>query len=169
MTHCWTLVEDTKDTVYRQLTQQPAEPFGTHTCARWLNKQLKYIMATQHETIMKTLLQKFQQTLRSSSRANWAPLLATLLLLSMTTESMQVAVWCKQDIDAQENSISQWAKSPSQFVLEMDSKLDELVSLFDAKYGKFDPAKPARDSNNVEDPSRDLALDINSIVAKHRE
>ena len=87
----------------------------------------------------------------------------------MTTESMQVAVWCKQDIDVEENLISQWAKTPSQFVLEMDSKLDELVSLFDAKYGKFDPAKPARDSNNLEDSSRDLALAVNSIVGKHRE
>ena len=87
----------------------------------------------------------------------------------MTTESMQVAVRCKEDIDIEENLIGQWAKSPTQFVVEMDSKLDEVVSLFHAKYGKFDPVERATYPQNLENSSRDLALAVNSITEKHRE
>ena len=87
----------------------------------------------------------------------------------MTAESMQVAVRCKEDIDAEEDLISQWARSPTEFVVEMDSKLDEVVSLFHAKYGKFDPADQATYPQNLENLSRDLALAVNSIIEKHRE
>ena len=169
MTHCWTLVEDTKDEVYRRLIAKPATPFGIHTCPRWLNKQLKYLMASLHKEIMRTVLEKLHRTLRNSSKTSWAAAFATLLILSITTESMQVAVRCKEDTDVVEDLISQWAKRPTQFVVDMDSKLDEVVCLFHAKYGKFDPAERATYPQNLEKSSRDLALAINSIIEKHRE
>ena len=87
----------------------------------------------------------------------------------MTTESMQVAVRCKADIDVEEDLISQWAKTPTQFVVDMDSKLDEVVSIFHAKYGKFDPAEPATYPTNLDISFRELALEVNSIIGKHRE
>lgn len=88
----------------------------------------------------------------------------------MATESMQVAVRCKEDIDVEDELISQWAKTPTEFVVEMDSKLDEVVSLFHDKYGKsIDPAVPASYPKNLEKSSRDLALAVNSIVERHRE
>ena len=88
----------------------------------------------------------------------------------MATESMQVAVRCKEDIDVEDELISQWAKKPTEFVVEMDSKLDEVVSLFHAKYGKFiDPAVPATYPKNLESSSRELALEVSRIVGRHRE
>lgn len=90
MTHSLTLVEDTKVDVYRRLKNPPSGEFGIHTCPRWLNKQIKFLLSTLHHDLLRDFLNKVQDALRLSSKKHlWAALFASLIVLAMRPKRLK--------------------------------------------------------------------------------
>ncbi|KAL8675831.1 MAG: hypothetical protein Q9186_007565 [Xanthomendoza sp. 1 TL-2023] len=171
MTHSLTLVEDTKDDVYEQLRNPPAERFGQHTCARWLNKQIKFLLSTLHRDLLKEVLNKVQETLRSSNKKPlWAPLFACMVILAMTTETLQVSVRCKEETDKGEGTINQDDKTADEAIALMDDKYDFLKKCFHQGYGTLrpkglNPLRSPQDRTCLEDgASQSLAEKASDII-----
>ncbi|KAL8810912.1 MAG: hypothetical protein Q9200_002214 [Gallowayella weberi] len=177
MTHSLTLVEDTKDTVYEQLWNPPGEKFGHHTCARLVNKQFKFLLSPLHRDLLKNVLNKVQQNLRSSDKKKvfWAPLFACMVILAMTIETLQVSVRCKEQTDKQEGTIDQDDKTADKAIAEMDDRYDFLKNLFHQGYRTLQPKglNPLRcpqDRGRLEDgASQSLAAKASDIVEHYRK
>lgn len=173
MTHSFTLVENTKDDVYQQLQNPPAEPFGHHTCARWLNKQMKFLWSTLHQDVLKEVLNKVQDILRVSNKKSlWAPLFACMVILAMTTETLQVAVRCKEETDKQEETIKQDDKTADDAIALMDERFDLLKRLFHQAYRTLlpkglNPLQNAQDRARLDDASHSLAAKASDIVEQY--
>lgn len=176
MTHSLTIVEDTKEFVYKQLRNKPKNPFGNHTCARLLNKQIKYLLSTLHEDVLRDVLNKVQDTLRLSKRKNfWAPLFASIVILAMTTESLEVTVRCKEETDKQEGMIDQDDRKADEAIAQMDDRFDLLRRLFHQGYRTLLPKgfNPLRDLTDrlqlVDNASQTLAAKASDIVMQYRK
>lgn len=177
MNYAWTLTEDTKDYVYSSLRTKPSQPYQTRTCPRWLNKQLKFLMATTHQHLMKSVLSKVQNRLRSSdNKLAWAPILVGLLVLSMVTESMQVAVRCKEATDKREKNLALSDPIATNTIGEMEEKLDLTMVLFRKKWRatkergmKCNPLSSAQARTGLKMPDQHLAQEVKSIIDQHRQ
>ena len=176
MTHSLTIVEDTKEFVYKQLRNKPKNPFGNHTCARLLNKQVKYLLSTLHEHVLSDVLNKVQDTLRHSKRKEfWAPLFASIVILAMTTESLEVTVRCKEETDKQEGTIDQDDRKADKEIARMDEGFDLLKRLFHQGYRTLLPKgfNPLRDLTSClklpDNASQTLAAQASNIVMQHRK
>ncbi|KAL8643275.1 MAG: hypothetical protein Q9226_008412, partial [Calogaya cf. arnoldii] len=135
MTHSLTIVENTKDDVYKRLKNKPENLFGHHTSARWVNKQIKFLLSALHTNVLKEVLNKVQDTLRLSTKKDlWAPLFASMVILAMTTETLQVTVRCKEDTDKQEGTIEQDDRTADKEIELMDERFDLLRRLFHQGY-----------------------------------
>ncbi|KAL8892296.1 MAG: hypothetical protein Q9215_000809 [Flavoplaca cf. flavocitrina] len=174
MTHSLTIVEDTKEFVYKQLRNKPKNPFGNHTCARLLNKQIKYLLSTLHEDVLRDVLNKVQDALRHSKRKDlWAPLFASMVILAMTTESLEVTVRCKEETDKQEGTIDQDDRKADKEIARMDKRFDLLRRLFHQGYRTLLPKgfNPLRDltdrSQLVDNASQTLAAKASNIVMQY--
>ncbi|KAL9633462.1 MAG: hypothetical protein Q9204_003383 [Flavoplaca sp. TL-2023a] len=174
MTHSLTIVEDTKEFVYKQLRNKPKNPFGNHTCARLLNKQIKYLLSTLHEDVLRDVLNRVQDTLRHSKRKDlWAPLFASIVILAMTIESLEVTVRCKAETDKQEGTIDQDDRKADEEIARMDDRFDLLRRLFHQGYRTLLPKgfNPLRDltdrSQLVDNASRTLAAKAGNIVMQY--
>ena len=92
MTHSITLLEGTQTQVTTKLHSQPTKPYGVHTCPRWLNKQLKFLLSTLHRDLLEEILESIHKTLHDVSTKNskkvWTRLFIGLLVLSMFSESI---------------------------------------------------------------------------------
>ncbi|KAL8909796.1 MAG: hypothetical protein Q9171_004886 [Xanthocarpia ochracea] len=173
MTHSLTFVENTRDSVYRQLMNPPREKFGRHTCARLLNKQIKFLLSTLYKDIMKDVLSRVQDTLRLSKKKSlWAPLFASIVILAMTTETLQVTVRCKEETDKQENMINQDDRTADAEIALMDEKFGLLRTLFHQGYRTLlprglNPLRSRADRTCLDDASQRLAAKANDIVEQY--
>ncbi|KAL8855525.1 MAG: hypothetical protein Q9178_007845 [Gyalolechia marmorata] len=174
MTHSLTFDEDTRDSVYRQLMNPPREKFGRHTCARLLNKQIKFLLLTLYKDTLKGVLSRVQETLRSSSKKSlWAPLFASMVILAMTIETLQVTVRCKEETDKQENMINQDDRTADGAIALMDKRFDMLRRLFHQGYrtlspGGLNPLRSLANRTCLDDASQRLAAKANDIVEDYR-
>lgn len=175
MSHSLTLVEDTKESVYMKLKNKPKNPFGHHTCARWLNKQIKFLLSTLHRQVMKEVLNKVQDTLRVSKRKNlWAPLFSSIVVFAMTTGALQVTVRCKEETDKQEGTIEQDDRKANKEIAEMDERFDLLKNLFHQAFrtllpGGLNPLRDLPDRDNLDPASQTLATKASEIVEHYRK
>ncbi|KAL8674324.1 MAG: hypothetical protein Q9168_001253 [Polycauliona sp. 1 TL-2023] len=174
MSHSLTIVEDTRDAVYRQLKQRPDNPFGHHTCARWLNKQIKFLLSTLHQDVLKGVLSKLQDTLRkANSKEHWASLFASLAIVAMTTESQEVTVLCKEETDKQEGTIGPDDRTAEKDIAQMDETFDLLRRLFHQKFRTLlpkglNPLRDLTDRDGLPDhASRSLAAKGNEVLEQY--
>ncbi|KAL9605098.1 MAG: hypothetical protein Q9219_000032 [cf. Caloplaca sp. 3 TL-2023] len=175
MTHSMTLVENTKDDVYNRLRNPPPERYGHHTSPRWLNKQFKFLLCTLHRDILRDFLTQIQKTLRRSKKGPvWAALFASMVILSMTTGSFQVAVRGKEETDKAEGTIGEDDTTAEIAIEMMDERLGLLRSVFHQKYGtllnrELNPVRKPQDCATLDGPSQSLAARATEIIEKHHE
>ncbi|KAL8854256.1 MAG: hypothetical protein Q9221_000970 [Calogaya cf. arnoldii] len=173
MTHSLTIVENTKDYVYKKLQNKPENPFGHHTCARWVNKQIKFLLSALHTDVLKEVLNKVQDTLRLSTKKDlWAPLFASMVILAMTTETLQVTVRCKEDTDKQEGTIEPDDRTADREIALMDERYDLLWRLFHQGYRTlldkgFNPLQDLTVRADLDPASQSLAAKASEIVEKY--
>ncbi|KAL8921925.1 MAG: hypothetical protein Q9172_003774 [Xanthocarpia lactea] len=161
------------DKVETYINKRSRQKFGHHTCARLLNKQIKFLLSTLYTDLMKGFLGKVQETLRRSKKeAVWAPLFASMVILAMTTETLQVTVRCKEETDKQENMINQHDRTADRAIALMDERFDLLRKLFHQKYSTLLPKglNPLRNLANrscLDDASKRLAAKANDIFEQY--
>ena len=177
MTHSWTLMEDTKDHVFAQLRRKPSGPFQIHTCPRWLNKQLTFLMVTAQQQLMRKVLFGIQSMLHhANKRAAWATNFTSLLMLSMITESLQVAIRCKEATDKREGVLMPGDSTATLSIDNSEGKLDFLVRLYRKKYGAtegkqmtFNPLKHSKACEDLELPDQRLVHEVRAIIDTYRQ
>lgn len=181
MTHSITLVEGTEPQVARQLRNRPHEPYGIHTCPRWLNKQLKFLLSSLHKDLLHETLELTHKSLRDMSTKNckpsWAELFINLLTLSIVLESLQFAVRCKEETDKSEGVVDFDDLSADLALENIDERLDWLTKMFRQKYTMnakrekgFNPISKATDREDLDDlPSKTLAIQVKALIDKHRK
>ena len=164
------------DKVETYINKPSPEKFGRHTCARLLNKQIKFLLSTLYTDTMKDVLSRVQDTLRLSNKKSlWAPLFASMVILAMTTESLQVTVRCKEETDKQEKVINQDDRTADGAIAQMDERFDMLRRFFHQKYGTLSPTglNPLRSLADRtclgDDASQRLAAKANNIVEQYRK
>ncbi|KAL8820938.1 MAG: hypothetical protein Q9191_007413, partial [Dirinaria sp. TL-2023a] len=173
MTHSWTLTENTKKKVFDQLWRKPSGPFQVYTSPRWLNKQLKYLMATAHRELMRKVLAGIQDKLHlSNKKAAWATVFVSLLMFSMTTESLQVAVRGKEAIDKREGILMPEDETAQTTIDKIEERLNFLIRLYRKKYGAteeremtFNPLKEGfRAYADLSRPDQSLAREMKDVI-----
>ena len=181
MTHSLTLLENTREIVATQLLNAPAEPYWVHTCPRWLNKELKFVLACRHQRLMHDVLASMHRTLHdmstNSSYRFWASLFIGLLVLSMVTESLQVAIRCKEETDKSEGIVYPSRNHATSAIEKSDETLDHVTSLFRSRYHMDKRGKneinPIRNLDNRRDlkdsPSEALASEVKSLIDGYRK
>ncbi|KAI4093175.1 MAG: hypothetical protein LQ344_003002 [Seirophora lacunosa] len=174
MTHSLTLVESTKDNVYQRLQNPPHEQFSHHTCPRWLNKQIKFLLSTLHRDVLKSCLSLVQEKLRTSTRKPvWAALFTSMLVLAMTTETLEQTLRCKERTEKEEGTIRQEDTTADDAIRLMDERFGHLKNIFHQGYRShlakgFNPLRSREDRAFLEDEaSRSLAVKANDIVNEH--
>ena len=109
----------------------------------------------------------------------WAVDFMGLLTLSMVTESLQVAVRCKEETDKEMGLLPQGDARAETDISLMDERLDLLMRLFRQKYksmgqrhgkGKleFNPVKDYKDRNSLDQPAQMLAQHVDRVTKSHR-
>ncbi len=161
MTRTLTLVENTKEQVFRQLRSRPREVFGAHISSRLLNKQLKFILAPLHRESWTNLLDSVHRTVLVESKAergSWAPLLACLLTLAMTMESVQISIRCREATEKREGAILEDNDDATLDLARMEEKWNLLLELFHKRYSKFNPFGKEYHRDELDIPSREHAI-----------
>ena len=173
-----TLVEETREEVSRSLRNRPVQEYGIQTSPRWLNRQLKFLLSSLHVTLVETILEKLTQMLRRSKKmSSWGFAFATILILAMASESIQITLRCKEATDKAEGTIDPNDNTAKQESIRIDEKFALLQDLFHQGYktagakGKptFNPIRNATDRANLDAPASRLAQDVGEIVESHRE
>ncbi|KAL8936532.1 MAG: hypothetical protein Q9211_004141 [Gyalolechia sp. 1 TL-2023] len=170
MTHSMTLVESTKDQVYDRLRNPPPERYGQQTSPRWLNKQIKFLLCALHQDILRDVLSQIQETLRlSGKKATWAALFASMTILAMTTESLQVAVRCKDETDKGEGTVRQNDTTADEAIKLMDERFELLKNLFHQGHRTLsskglNPIRKVQDRTFLDGASQSLASKASEII-----
>ncbi|KAL8717358.1 MAG: hypothetical protein Q9225_005392 [Loekoesia sp. 1 TL-2023] len=168
MTHSMTLIESSKDTIYDRLRNPPSERYGHQTSPRWLNKQFKFLFSALHQDVLRDVLGQIQGTLRhAGGKAVWAALFAGMVILAMTTGSMQVAVRGKEETDKGEDMIRQDDTTADEAIKLMDERFESLKSLFRQKYNRLNPVQKPRHRALLDDASQSLAAKASEIIENH--
>ena len=177
MGHTLTLMEDTKEQVHKNLLKPPAEAFGTHTSSRWLNKELKYLFSELHQTLNKRVLEGIQKNLQASNKKqSWATAFMGLLILAMTTGSIQVLIRCKEATDKGDGTVTQENEDATSEIRLINERWNFLKDLFHKKYltseiGKakgFNPVQQDGARRELDQPSQALAQKMKILIEKHR-
>lgn len=178
MTHSMTITESSKEEVFQSLWNRPAQAFGTHTSPRWLNKQLKFLLSSLHVTLMENILGNLTQMLRRSKKlSSWADIFASILMLAMANESIQVTLRCKEATDKEEGITDQHDKTAKQESELIDEKTNFLEDLYHKGYrtqgtkGKpsFNPIRNVVDRGKLDAPASQFATNVGNIVENYRE
>lgn len=178
MTHSLTLTEDTRVEVSSKLMNPPQTPYEPLTCPRWLNKELKFLVARLHIDLMKEVLVLLHTTLRDGKKKKslWAIAFIGLLSLSMVTESLQVSVRCKEETDKEMKMILKDDTRADSDVNLMDNRFDLLLWIFRKKYGiaenrvgkGFCPLRESDDRESLDQPARTFAVEVGHIIQSYR-
>lgn len=175
MTHQMTLVESTKDDVYKRLNNPPTERFGHHTSPRWLGRQIKFLLSTLHRDVMYRVLNLVHITLRATDKKPlWAALFASMVVLAMMTETQEHTLRCKEKTDKGEGAKRQDDRTADDDIKLMDEMFDFLHRLFHQKYGTFfhkafNPLRSSQDRASLDEASQSLAAKASVIVENHCE
>ena len=97
----------------------------------------------------------------------------------MVTESLQVAVRCKEETDKEMGLLPQGDKRAETDISLMDERLDLLMRLFRQKYksigqrhgkGKldFNPVEELKDRNSLGQPAQMLAQHVDRVTRSYR-
>ena len=168
MTRVLTLEESTKEQVFNKLRNRPKQTFGIHTSSRYLNKQLKCHFAPLQQDILKNLLNRIHQTLPlATKKMYWATILASMLVLAITTETVQVNIRCKEQTDMIDGAISNENATDDLELIEKN--WDILTYLFRKAYCRLDPIWKINDRKQLDSTSQEFATKVKSIVEKHRK
>lgn len=176
MTHQLTLVESTKDNVYERLNNPPTERYGHHTSPRWLSRQIKFLLSTLHQEVMRNgVLYLVQDTLRRADRKPlWAALFASMIVLAMTTETQELTVRCKEKTDKGEGTIRLDDRAADDAINLMDERFQLMRNLFHQGYRTlstkgFNPLQSPQDRAFLDEASQSLAAKANMIVEDNCE
>ncbi|KAL8764298.1 MAG: hypothetical protein Q9184_000003 [Pyrenodesmia sp. 2 TL-2023] len=173
MTHQLTLLENTKDSVYEQLNNPPPEKYSNHTSPRWLSRQIKFLLATLHRDVMKSVLGLVQDTLRRADRKPlWAALFASMLVVAMMTETQQQTLRCKEKTDKQEGTIRPGDETADEAIGLMDERFELLKNLFHQGYRTlspkgFNPLQSSANRDSLDQASQLFAAKASAIVEQH--
>ena len=97
MMHTLTLTENSKQDVIEKLLYCPSATYGTHTSARCLNKQLKFLFSALHKEFLNNALEEIHKILGASRRSeHWGLAVVGLLTLTMTIEAIEMTIRCKE-------------------------------------------------------------------------
>ncbi len=178
MTHSITITESSKEEVFQSLWNRPAQAFGTHTSSRWLNKQLKFLLSSLQVTLMEDILGNLAQMLRGSKKlSSWAGIFASILMLAMANESIQITLRCKEATDKEEGTIDRHDETAKQESELIDEKTDFLRDLYHKGYrtqgtkGKpsFNPIRNVVDREKLDAHASQLATNVGDIIESYRE
>ena len=138
-------------------------------------------MSAIHVELFKDVLHRLHRTLRDCKNKMliWAVDFMGLLTLSMVTESLQVAVRCKEETDKEMGLLPQGDARAETDISLMDERLDLLMRLFRQKYkstgqrhgkGKleFNPVNDLKDRNSLDQPAQMLAQHVDRVTKSHR-
>lgn len=183
------LDEQNKNIVLDRLRNpSAASAYGRFTASRLLNREIKYVVADLHRTLLDTELKNLQEALQASDtrRLSWGPAFVSVLILGIVTEVMQHLVRCKASSDiasvdpSDSNSMEQILTIETRATAEinnMEGIVEFTRALFNRKYlsqdvekGKgFKPLFKPTDRDLLDKHSKQLALDVNSIISENGE
>ena len=172
MSHSFTLVEATKDEIWQQLCNPPDRPFGTRTSARYINKQLKYLLSTLFKEQLEGILVRIQQMLGDSKKSTWTPAFAILSVLAIVVESLQLLVRCREYTNSLEN-LTTLGLDTTKTLNGLEEQLRYLTRIFHAKYtGQgnklWNPLYNTRTRNDLEDHDKDFVQGIYNVIEDYR-
>lgn len=169
----------------RMRNPSAASAYGRFTGSRFLNRQIKYVVATLHRALIETELQNLQEALQASdNRRSWGSAFISVLILSMVTEIMQHLVRCKASSDIASlgrndpSGIQVIDTKATAEIEAMETAVGFMRSLFNRKYQSqnfgnnkgFKPIFKSADRVKLEDqPSLQLALDVENIIHEYGE
>lgn len=175
MTHSMTLVESTKDAVYDQLRNPPRDRYPTQTSPRWLNKQFKFLLCALHQAILREFLGQIQELLRRANKKDaWAALFASMTVLAMTTESLQVSVRGKDETDKGEGIVRKDDNTANEAIEVMEERFEFLKNLFHQAHRTLSP-KGLNPIQNIQDracldpASQSLAAAASEIIERYHD
>ena len=175
MTRALTLVEKTRDETYEKLKNPPRERFDHHTCPRFIDKQMKFLMSALHQDHLRGIMSKIQDMLRISNiRASWASLFVSMTILATTVDTLEATVRYKEEVDKQEGLISGDDETAATTIAAMDDKFDLLSTLFHQKFRTllpkgFNPVCDLKSRISLDDASQSLATQASEIIQQHRK
>lgn len=165
-----------------------ASAYGRFTASRFLNREIKYVVADIHRTLLDTELKNLQEALQASDtrRLSWGPALVSVLILGIVTEIMQHLVRCKASSDTASldpNDPSSMGRTraietrATDEINTMEGVVEFIRALFNRKYlsqdvekGKgFKPIFKSGDRDMLDENSKRLALDVQSIICEYSE
>ncbi|KAL8966028.1 MAG: hypothetical protein Q9183_003558 [Haloplaca sp. 2 TL-2023] len=175
MTHSLTLVENTKEEVFERLQNRPPNAFGIHTSPRFLNKQIKTILAAIHYDVLRIFLNKFQEGARLSNKTElWAAMFISIFVLASTTDTLEATLRCKEETDKGENEIDESDTTAEKAIWLMEESFEFLHSIFQRKYlihspkGKgMNPISNLENRGALDTSSQVLASEASNIIEKY--
>ena len=178
MTHAWTIREATLPHVYMILRHRPVEPYSAQTSPRLFNRQLKSYMTLIHRCQIALVLDGYSKQLPPSDTnlRHWAPSLIALLVLCMTSESLQASMRCKEETEKSQGILAEDDDGVKMDIENLDETIALLTELFARKHHRktkeksaFNPIASAVDEQKLTDSiPRDLARRLKSIIKNHR-
>ncbi|MCJ1345488.1 hypothetical protein MMC31_003695 [Peltigera leucophlebia] len=170
----------------RMRNPSAADAYGRFTGSRFLNREIKYVVADLHRTLVETELKNLQEALQSSNqKRSWGPTFVSVLILGMVTEIMQHLVRCKASSDLaslDRNDPSSMSRiraidtRATAEIEEMERTVEFTRALFDSKYQSqkagiknpgFKPIFEPADLDKLDEPSQRLALDVKEKIHEH--
>ena len=172
MSHAFTLVEETRDEVWRQLSNPPDQRFGTRTSARYVNKQLKYLLSTLFKELLESILVRMQRMLGESKKSTWTPAFAILTVLALVVESLQLLVRLREYINRIE-SLTPPTLDATGTILDIEERFHYLTRVFHAKYTGhgnklWNPLYDTKTRNGLDDHDKEFVLGIYDMIEDHR-
>ncbi|MCJ1347982.1 hypothetical protein MMC31_006212, partial [Peltigera leucophlebia] len=169
-----------------RLMNHSTSGYGKFTASRFLNREIKHVVADIHRTLLNSELHQLQESLQASDKQRefWGPVLVSMLSLAMVTEIMQHLVQCKAsseragldvwDLDYTQR-IREIEKRASDEIADMEYVMQFLRDLFSRKYISqdvekkkgFKPIFKASDRAILDVPSQRFAADLEIIIQKY--
>lgn len=187
----YSLILDEKDknlVLDRMRNPSAASAYGRFTASRFLNREIKYVVADLHRTLIEKELKNLQEALQASDkeRRSWGSTFVSVLVLGIVTEIMQHLVRCKASsciasLDRNDPSsmgrIRTIDTRATAEINEMERTVEFMRALFNRKYQSqnvgnnkgFKPIFKPTDRAMLDEPSRRLALSLENIIHEHGE
>ncbi|KAF2200750.1 hypothetical protein GQ43DRAFT_463734 [Delitschia confertaspora ATCC 74209] len=150
MGHTLTLAEESKHFTLSRMHSytSPADYIPNFTSSRMTTRQLKYFFQRIHTSILKTLLNKLQQTLKSSKGCDkWAIAFIIVLGLAMASEEQQKTVHLVMETNAHsgELRVEEARRRAEDACKEIDRQFRFVMMVFRWKYMR--KVNPIRDAD----------------------
>ncbi|KAL9101569.1 MAG: hypothetical protein Q9187_009226 [Circinaria calcarea] len=142
------------------------------TSARYLNKQLKYLLSTLIKDRLEKILSMIQQKMAVSKKGSWTPAFAMLSVLAMVGESLQLLIRCKE-YDNQEEGSATPGSDDTQTLNNIEERLGYLTGIFHTKYtgdrNKFrNPLYDSKTRSGLDIHDIEFVGGIHDIIEDHR-